>query len=126
MLVVKTKIQQSPIHGIGLFATEFIPKGTLIWKLKIGFDIIIDENQFLELPKITQDYIIHFSYFHKDMNCHIVPGDNARFFNKSETPNCGGDDDDNTFALVDIREGEELTELYFNHDEIKNIKNKSE
>ena len=51
MLVVKTKIKNSPIHGIGLFAEEFIPKGTLVWKLNKKFDLIYTKKQFNSLPK---------------------------------------------------------------------------
>jgi hypothetical protein len=32
MLLVKTTIAPSPIHGIGLFADQFIPQGTRIWE----------------------------------------------------------------------------------------------
>jgi len=121
MLLVKTKLQQSPIHGLGLFSDEFISKETPIWKLQKGFDIILTQEQFLELPKLTQDFIIHFSYFHQEIKCHILCGDNARFFNKSETPNCGGEGDDLTVALKDIEAGEELTEIYFNLNELQNV-----
>src|ERR1035437_8979722 len=114
MLFVKTKLQQSSIHGLGLFADEFISKGTPIWKLQKGFDIILTEKQFDELPKLTQDFITHFSYYHQGIKCHILCGDNARFFNKAERPNCGGEGDDVTLALKDIEIGEELTEIYYN------------
>ena len=30
--LVKTSIEDSPINGKGLFAGEFIPKGTIIWE----------------------------------------------------------------------------------------------
>ena len=39
MLYVKTKIGQSKIHGMGLFADQFIKKGTIIWKFTPGFDL---------------------------------------------------------------------------------------
>ncbi len=42
MLLVKTKIGQSNISGIGVFADEFIPKGTVIWRYQEGFDQMID------------------------------------------------------------------------------------
>jgi hypothetical protein len=32
MLLVKTKLGQSKIHGIGLFADELIPMGRIIFK----------------------------------------------------------------------------------------------
>ena len=36
MLLVKTKIKSSEIAGIGLFADEFIPKGTCTWRFRGG------------------------------------------------------------------------------------------
>ncbi|KKQ84137.1 MAG: hypothetical protein UT08_C0023G0002 [Candidatus Woesebacteria bacterium GW2011_GWB1_38_8] len=48
MILVKTKIGPSKINGIGLFANQFIPKGTLVQNvnnflnmlIKIGMGII--------------------------------------------------------------------------------------
>ena len=40
MLVVKTYINKSKIHGFGLFAGENIKKGTVIWK----FNPVIDRK----------------------------------------------------------------------------------
>ena len=39
MLLVKTKIGPSEIDGIGLFADQFIPRGTLVWELVPALDI---------------------------------------------------------------------------------------
>lgn len=119
MLTVKTHIGNSSIHGTGLFATEFIPKGTLVWKLNSGFDVVLTKEHLLALPPITQDFFMHFSHFDKKLNSHILCSDHARFFNKSEDPNCGGDNHDETVALRDIEAGEELTEIYFNLKEIE-------
>lgn len=119
MLLVRTKIKNSNIHGIGLFADEFIYKGTVIWRLQKGFDIILSKEQFLQLPNLTQEYVIHFSHFDKEINCHVLCGDHARFFNKSEFPNCGGETHNETIALEDIECGAELTEIYFNLKEIE-------
>ena len=33
MMLVRNYIDKSPIHGVGVFAGEFIPKGTCIWEL---------------------------------------------------------------------------------------------
>ena len=38
MLLVKAWVGVSNIHGFGLIAHEFIPKGTVVWKLVPGFD----------------------------------------------------------------------------------------
>ena len=62
MLLVKTKIQQSLIDGIGLFADEFIPKGTLVWQLDINFDRLISKNDYERMPIIQQDYLKKYGY----------------------------------------------------------------
>lgn len=38
MLLIKTKLELSKIHGVGLFADEFIAKGTKIWEYRPNFD----------------------------------------------------------------------------------------
>jgi SET domain-containing protein len=118
MLLVKTEIKNSTIHGIGLFALENIAKGKTIWILETQFDKVFSLKAFKELPNITKEYIMHYSYFHKAKNSHVLCSDNARFFNKSENPNCGGLDENKTIALRDIEAGEELTEIYFNLNEL--------
>lgn len=122
MLLVKTYISKSNIHGNGLFAAEFIPKGTLVWKLNKEFDNIYTSFDIATLPFIAQEYIIHYSHFDEKLNRTVLCGDNARFFNRSENPNCGGDEHDKTFALRDILPNEELTEIYYNIREFKTQK----
>lgn len=122
MLLVKTKIGKSKIHGIGLFADEFIKEGSQIWVLDTSFDSAFSIDKFNVLPKLTQEYITHYSHFDIELNKHILCGDNARFFNKSENPNCGDGNHLTTVALRDIKIGEELTEIYFNLKEIESQK----
>ena len=38
MMLVKTRVAPSGIHGNGLFAAEPIPAGTPIWRFAAGFD----------------------------------------------------------------------------------------
>lgn len=44
MNLVKTYIASSKIQGIGLFAGEFIPKGTKMWVLNQEFDMVKDQE----------------------------------------------------------------------------------
>ena len=39
MLFVKTRLGESLLHGIGLFADEFIARHTVLWKFTPGFDL---------------------------------------------------------------------------------------
>lgn len=112
MLLVKTHIKNSPVHGIGLFASEFIPKGTLIWKHEYGFDSVISDEKKLSLPKLSQDFIEFFYYYKKDFGWTIL-GDNSRFINHSENPNTDSQEFFTTVSNKDIQEGEEILENYY-------------
>lgn len=119
MLLVKTKLKLSDINGIGLFADEFIPKGTIVWQ----YDLIIDrlyhreELQFISKP--ARKMLDHYGYTN-DYDDIILCGDDARFFNHAFIPNCfeqpspGGTAP--TLAMRDIQKGEEMTIDYTSFD----------
>ena len=46
MLLVKTYLEKSAIHGLGVFAGEFIAKGTKIWRFVEDFDRAYSPKQF--------------------------------------------------------------------------------
>lgn len=52
MLLIKTKIGPSKINGIGLFADEFIPKGTSVWRFMPSLDLEIPIREASELPEL--------------------------------------------------------------------------
>lgn len=118
MLLVKTKIKESPIAGIGLFADQLIPKGTLVWKFQKGFDIELSKTQFDELSKPAQEQVLNYCYFNSATEMYVICADDARFFNHSDDPNVssGPNDDHLDLALKDIEIGEELTQNYKNFD----------
>ena len=104
MLLIKTKTGSSNISGTGLFAAEFIPKGTIVWK----FSSAVDNAD----PAESGD--LYHAYISKQTGRRIMPGDNAIYINHSKTPNLGtrfedGIEEDINFALRDINGGEELT-----------------
>jgi hypothetical protein len=117
MLLVKTKVKNSQIHGLGLFADEFIPKGTVIWKFTSGFDLKFTKEQILSFPDLLQIFIYTYAWKSKksELYCHAV--DDGRFFNHSENPNSLSeyrDDEEESVnvALRDIQIGEEITDNY--------------
>ena len=113
MLLVKTVIRPSKIEGIGLFANQFIPKGTEIWRFEPGFDLKISAGEFKKLPSIAQKYILRHGFHNPKTNNYILGSDNDRFFNHSEVPNVievDSESEENTdIAARDIQKGEELT-----------------
>jgi len=112
MLLVKTKIGPSRISGIGLFADQHIPAGTLVWKFEPRIDMLLSESDLDKLSDAARDQIDHHSYFDKARGKYVLCGDNARFFNHSSNPNCDEKIPDQTIALRDILPGEELTVDY--------------
>ena len=119
MLLVRTKIGPSKIHGTGLFATEFISKGVIIWKYKPGFDEAYtqEEAEKLPEPKRTEILNLYHPYISQQTGRYISFGDMAGYINHSSTPNMAThyeedvEEDINT-AARDIAAGEELTINY--------------
>ncbi len=115
MLLVKTKIGPSKIHSIGLFADQFIPKGTSIWKFKRGFDLKYSEAELDQLSEPARNQFLHYCYSYKDESSHyyVICADDYRFLNHSVNPNITnieaiGEVEGIDIALVDIQVGEEL------------------
>lgn len=114
MLLVKTKIGPSKINGIGLFANQFIPKGTPIWKFQPGLDLKIDKNELVKLSEPARKQFLKYAYLSSKINKYILSSDDDRFTNHSDNPNVikteSPDDEEGVnIAARDIQEGEELT-----------------
>jgi len=109
MMLVKTYLDKSPIHGIGVFAAEFIHKETKIWRFVEGFDRVYSAKKFAKLPKPARDYIKRYGYhadgeilFTVDHDCHVNHSDHPNTYLK------------NGFVIArhKIGRGEEITNDY--------------
>jgi hypothetical protein len=114
MLMVKTELRQSEIHGTGVFLTEPVRKGDLIWRFDSRIDRVYSEEELAGLPERTQDFLRTYSTWHEATRVWILCGDNGRHFNHSDTPNTlslgtGFGDD---VAAMDLPAGVELTTNY--------------
>ena len=123
MLLVKTKIKPSKIHGIGLFADQFIPKGMIVWRFTPGFDLEVSKKALLKLSKPSREQFFNYCYQDYKTRKYILNFDDARFFNHSEKPNTrdirpidsslvGSE----MIAIKDIKNGEEITYNYKEED----------
>lgn len=110
MLKVKTRIGTSKIHGTGLFADEFIPKGTITWQYNPQFDISISTNDMDSLNSVNRDYYKYYCYFDKKRDVFILCSDNQRFINHTEDKSQENilSTPDQDVSLRDISIGEEL------------------
>ncbi len=109
MLLVKTKIAMSKRHGIGLFADQFIPKGTPTWRYDPLFDPCYTLEEVEALPEIARTTILHHAYFDKNLGKLVMPGDDLRYINhNSKDPNITSETTEDV-ASRDIEQGEEMT-----------------
>ncbi len=119
MLLVKTYLDRSAIHGIGLFAAERIPKGTVVWRLSPAIDVQLRAADLERLHPAAREQIEKYTYLDRVLGTYVLCGDDARFFNHSDTPSCLDYPDEQggtTVAARDIEPGEELTSDYATFD----------
>jgi SET domain-containing protein len=109
MLLVKTYLDKSKVHGLGVFAGQFIRKGAKIWRFVYGFDRFYTRKRLAKLPKQARDYINLHGYQWK--NEILLSMDYDTFMNHSEYPNT---DFHNGYVIArsSIRKGEEITNDY--------------
>ena len=109
MLLVKTYLGKSRIHGIGVFADQFIRKDAKMWRFVYGFDRYYTRKRLAKLPKPAKDYIrLHGYQWGNEI---LLSMDYDTFMNHSENPNTYFH---NGFVLArrNIRKGEEITNDY--------------
>lgn len=121
MLMVKTRLGPSKIHGIGLFADQFIPKGTTTWMYAPGFDLRIEPDELLKLSESARQIFWQYAYVDKFNGHYILCFDDERFINHSEEPNVVQKrskkyEEGLEIASRDIQAGEELLVNYYDFD----------
>jgi SET domain-containing protein len=110
MLLIKTSLRQSAIHGLGCFTEENIRKGQLVWEYDERVDLHLPVRQVAEFPMPFQDFLSMYGYteMRAGEKVVILCGDHSRHINHSESPNLS-DTPAHSIALRDIEAGEELT-----------------
>lgn len=107
MLLIEHFVAPSSIHGLGVFAATFVPKGTKVWVFHPAIDRIIPTSELVGLPQhVIARLEAHSEYLPSRESIRIaVDGD--YFLNHSDDPNLE-DRDDEMFACSDIQAGDEL------------------
>ena len=117
MLLIPTYVAPSRIEGVGVFAAEDIPAGTLIWRLDPTFDRLLTTEQIAGLSDLHQSFVERYGYpYPHDPSLIIIELDNGRFMNHSSQPNTRFDDPDAGYTRVGIPAHEELTCNYSEFD----------
>ena len=114
MMMVETELRASGIHGIGVFVTERVKAGDLVWRFDSRIDRVFADEELADMPPRLQHFLRTYSTLHGQMKLWVLCGDNGRHFNHSDKPNTRslgiafGDD----VAAEDIEPGTELTSDY--------------
>ncbi|MDQ3010710.1 MAG: SET domain-containing protein, partial [Acidobacteriota bacterium] len=88
MLLVKTKLGISRVHGIGLFAAQFIPQGTVTWEYHPEFDTAYDEADIARMSSASGEQFMKYAYFDKELNRFVLCCDEMRHINHcAQSPN---------------------------------------
>jgi uncharacterized protein len=109
MFLVDTYLSPSPLEGLGVYASQFIPAGQLIWVLDPAVDLVLSPAQIAERPAVYQRFIQRYAYFDTSLGAYLLDGDHARFLNHSGVPNLDFSAHDGSgYAARDIQPGEEI------------------
>ena len=112
MLRIPTRVGPSRIHGLGLFAVDAVPRGTVVWRFDPGLDLVVDEGDTAALPAPARAQLERYAHADPVRGARVLCADDARFFNHADVANCGDSPEegpDVTVALRDVAAGEELT-----------------
>ncbi len=96
--------------GFGVFATQFIPKGTITWALD-ELDQILEPNYLDTVDKYKGEIIKKYAYRNQDGQF-VLCWDLGRYVNHSFHANCMGTAYEFEIAIRDIYPGEQLTDDY--------------
>lgn len=113
MLLIRTSVRQSPIHGLGVFAEEPIRAGQQIWAYEPMIDRVVPEAALGDYPAHMVDYLETYCEYFPEHGVLVLSGDNDRFTNHSDDPNSvvvlPNGPEAQVIAARDIAAGEEIT-----------------
>jgi len=114
MMMVKTELRPSAIHGLGVFLKEPVPKGGLVWRFDSRIDRVYAPAEVASLPAHVQGFIETYCTWHEGAGVWVLCGDNGRYFNHSDDPSTVSDGISfgEDHAVRDLAIGEELTSDY--------------
>jgi uncharacterized protein len=88
MLLIRTRIGPSMIHGTGVFALQAVEVGEAVWRYDPAFDRLIGDAEVAQAPEAFRAFLDTYAYRSLDVPGGIIlPCDHARFLNHSNDPN---------------------------------------
>ena len=118
MLKVKTYLDVSPVHGIGVYAGEDIPEGEVVWEFNPYVDLVYTPEQWSAIEARVSCHSMEAMrrYSYKEGGRYYLCLDNAQFMNHSqEDYNIINKKDNTMLAWKDIKRGNELLCNYFEY-----------
>lgn len=110
----EVKVATDPRMGLGLFAKEFIPKGSVVWEFVEGVDIKVSVDRVEKMSEVQQEYFEKYAWVEDDY--YYSSCDLTNFVNHSYQPNLKIIDEI-MISIRDIYPGEELFENYAEFDD---------
>lgn len=108
MLRIPTYVAHSPIAGVGLFAATELPAGSIIWEYTDGVDRRLTSAELAAIPENIRTWLSHYLYL-DEAGLYVLCGDNAKYMNHADEPNCDDSGQVYTVTRRAIAAGEELT-----------------
>lgn len=122
-MCVKSYVAPSAIEGVGVFAGEFIPRGTVVWRYLPPLDQAYSAAELAAFPAVQREFLDRYTYWDREVGAFVLCGDHGRFMNHSDDPNVTGAYLDGPgrpgvdVAVRDIAAGEEITCDYGSFDD---------
>ncbi len=111
MLHPKTELRFiNPVVGYGVFATDFIPEGTITY-VKDSLELEVSPTAYLQHPPAMQEVIEKYSYI-DERGYRIISWDFAKYINHCCNCNSMSTGYGFEIAIRDILPGEEITDEY--------------
>ena len=109
MMLVPTYVAASDVEGVGVFASEPVKQGALIWRYDPGFDRLVPASWLSEQTPMMREFLTKYAYpAHDTPDMLVIEIDNGRFMNHSLSPNTDFTKVIEGYAVRDIAAGEEL------------------
>lgn len=119
MMLIRTYLKSSELHGIGCYASQLIPKGTAVWEYNEVIDRVIDYDWFLNAPKSVQEDILFYGEWEGEY--FVLCGDHGKFFNHDEEKcNLQLVEVDDTWRLIAKKDIQEDGELLYDYNYFQN------
>jgi hypothetical protein len=107
LLLIEHYVAPSSIHGLGVFAVSFVPKGTKVWVFHPAIDRIVALHELSGLPGHVLERLESHSEYLLTCNSLRIAADGDYYMNHSDEPNLSNHGEE-MFALRDLHAGDEL------------------